>query len=62
MIIIHTRQSKKGKWWCNGTIKNYDYSFKGKTIKSATIKMVKHLADINITMSETKWNEPQLYF
>lgn len=61
MWTIQTRENKDGNWWCNGTIQGYDHSFEAKTIKKATIKMVKFLNDKRINMSETKWETPKYY-
>lgn len=59
MIIIHTRQNRKGNWWCNSTIKGYDVSFEGESVESAQDQMWAYLKKHQIY--NTSWLPVEFY-
>lgn len=48
MIKIHTKQNRKGNWWCFATLNGYDYSFEGKDILESQMKMKKCLSLLRV--------------
>jgi len=59
MYHIYTRQNRKGKWWCNGTVLGYDYSFEDFTIATAQMQMRRKLEEMGVSAHDVKWQEPE---
>lgn len=53
MLTIHTRQNRKGSWWCNTTWDGTDISVEGGTADEAQLLMINELA--NRKCSEGRW-------
>lgn len=61
MVHIHTKENKKGKWYCFGTVQGYDYSFEDFTIETVRNQMRKLLQKLCVPVMNIKWHEPKTY-
>lgn len=61
MIVIETRQNRYGQWWCNATIKGYDYSFEENSILDAQHEMRNLLSKKDINPDSVIWETPTYY-
>lgn len=61
MIPISTRQNRKGKFWCNATLKGMDYSFEGYTMGEAQSQMKAHLNQPYFAGLDVEWLPVKYY-
>lgn len=61
MIVIHTRQSENGNWWCSGTVLGADESFEHRFDSGAQVAMVNFLKRNGVDMQKVKWNKSITY-